>query len=116
MLYQKKSLPLHLFRRTYNISQQFKTLQGIGQLRFKIMMTKKEINDYYEALENNAINNYGGYTKEQIDNFYSHLDDEDDDNFEEEYAETWREIINIEFDYQNPYDSYPVKVTVRYNY
>ena len=41
------------------------------------MMTNKEIAAYYEGLEHNCINNYGGYTKQQIDDFYNHIDDDE---------------------------------------
>ena len=67
-------------------------------------MTNKEINDYYEGLEKNCINNFGGYTKEQIDDFYNHLlndndlDDDDEDKFP--FAEINEEeilrILNLE--------------------
>ena len=43
-------------------------------------MTNKEIAAYYEGLEHNCINNYGGYTKQQIDDFYNHIDDDGDDD------------------------------------
>lgn len=46
-------------------------------------MTRKQINEYYEGLENNCLNNYGGYTQEQVKNNTDRLlndDDLDDDD------------------------------------
>lgn len=65
-------------------------------------MTKKEINDYYEGLEHNCINNFGGYTKEQVEDNTNHLNDSDDD-FDNEYNKIWGDIIESEFDYNDPY-------------
>lgn len=59
------------------------------------MMTKKEINEYYEGLDHNCINNYGGYSKKEIDDLYNRLPDEEDDDYED-YDDIW-----AEFDYNN---------------
>lgn len=62
-------------------------------------MTNKEIAAYYEGLEHNCINNYGGYTKQQIDDFYDHIDDDDDDDefpFAEIDAEEILRVMNWE--------------------
>ena len=61
-------------------------------------MTEKEINDYYEGLEHNCINNYGGYTKEEIDDLYNRLNDD----LDVDDCDPWEE-----FDYNNQYNSYP---------
>lgn len=53
-------------------------------------MTNKEIAAYYEGLEHNCINNFGGYTKEQIKSNTNHLlndNDLDDDDDEFPFAE-----------------------------
>ena len=60
-------------------------------------MTNKEIAAYYEGLEHNCINNYGGYTKQQIDDFYDHIDDDDDEfPFAEIDAEEILRVMNRE--------------------
>ena len=54
-------------------------------------MTKKEINEYYEELDHNCINNYGGYSKKEIDDLYNRLPDEEDDDYED-YDDIWGDI------------------------
>ena len=46
---------------------------------------------------------YGSYAKEQIDDLYNRLDDDNDDNYDEEYANAWENIIEAGFDYDEPY-------------
>ena len=72
-------------------------------------MTKKEINNYYDGLEHNCINNYGGYTKQQIEDYTNRLNDDDD---EDDY-DPWADIVYLQDweatnepwadDYDDPY-------------